>query len=512
MLAVVFALAVLQVPAAFGGSVADALRVIEKNEIGRIDLLIRELREADAPFDTLSISLDSFEPLDERREKATAVRDAQGAKLYRYYVSNYKSDGSGKSSWKSPKSKTAYQAMKSESRELNAEVRGFERLLSIFGGLARDAGEALIESGERDVVLEQVRDRLDERRSSGATTAFLLGIPKGLTELAPDLARIAREADDREIRVAALRYFVDTPHALALKAAEECTQTEDSYVRRAAYEALAALASVEAIDFLLDRMETETGVPELEIGDLLRWIFGVDYHQSVPLWREHWANERDDWTGEKKGKRDRREADQETWRYHGLRLHSKRVVFVIDISASMERGVGYRPLPVPVANPTVNSGRRKMDIAREELLRAIDSLADDASFNLIVYHTKIKTLFRRMMPATKANRDKARGWVMRLEPWGNTNLSESLLAAFAMTEAGARPKDTEIADTILFLSDGKSTCGPIKYEEDLLAEIDRLNLHRQVLVHTISLGFEDNKEFMESLAERNGGQHVRIED
>ena len=101
---------------------------------------------------------------------------------------------------------------------------------------------------------------------------------------------------------------------------------------------------------------------------------------------------------------------------------------------------------------------------------------------------------------------------MRLEPWGNTNLSESLLAAFEMTEAGSRPQDTEIADTILFLSDGKSTCGPIKYEEDLLAEIDRLNLHRQVLVHTISLGFEDNKEFMESLAERNGGQHVRIED
>ncbi len=494
------------------GDVSKAVRVIEKGDIGDIDVLVRELREGSDPLDALTIGLESFEILDERRDKAMAVRDAQGSKLYRYYVANYKSDGSSKSSWKSPKANEAYQAMKDESRELNAEVRDLTRLLTVFRGLVHDTGESMIESGRREDVLREVRDRFDARRSSGATAVFLLGLPKGLTELAPDLARVALESDERAPRVAALRYFVDTPHADVLDAALECTSVEDSYVRRAAHEALAALASAEAIDLLLDRLEAETGLPEREIGDGLRWVFGVDFHENVALWRDHWSKERDGWDGEKRGKRLSRAAEAETWRYHGLRLHSKRVVFVIDISASMERGVGYRPLPAGFANPTVNEGRRKMDIARDELLRAIDSLADDASFNLIVYHTKIKTLFPRMMPADKSNRDKARKWVLRLEPWGNTNLSEPLLSALQMTEAGARPDDMEIADTILFLSDGKSTCGPIKYEEDLLAEVERSNPFGQVTVHTISLGFEDNEEFMKSLADRNGGQHVRIED
>jgi len=93
---------------------------------------------------------------------------------------------------------------------------------------------------------------------------------------------------------------------------------------------------------------------------------------------------------------------------------------------------------------------------------------------------------------------------------GGTNGHDALKSAFAIAGRGARDKQYELgADTIFFLSDGQPTRGDITDPDQILAEVKRWNLLRRVKVHTVGVGRDHAKAFMESLAESSGGTYVR---
>ncbi len=175
--------------------------------------------------------------------------------------------------------------------------------------------------------------------------------------------------------------------------------------------------------------------------------------------------------------------------YYGFRIHSSRVVFVIDTSRSM----GW-------------NGR--LDRAKAELIKVIGSLPETTSFNVVVYSDGVSAWQKKITPATKGTIARAKTFVERLRPQAGTDVYDALRLALADPDA----------DTVYFLSDGTPSTGPIVDPYRILATIRADNRYRRVRILSVALvigdpptayaGTEDEKraiEFMTRLARENGG-------
>ena len=179
----------------------------------------------------------------------------------------------------------------------------------------------------------------------------------------------------------------------------------------------------------------------------------------------------------------------------GQEIPSKRVVFVIDTSDSMNEE------HEPVERESGSTGQETMTRlkrAQDELIKAITALRKDVKFGIVAYNTTIY-LFddSKLQPATARVKRKAiefvRGWVAE----GTTNTGAAMIAALALSDI----------DTIILLSDGSPTdpaTGKLVDVDPIVEEITADNLFKRVTIHT--LGFEGAKmSFMKALAGLNHG-------
>lgn len=247
----------------------------------------------------------------------------------------------------------------------------------------------------------------------------------------------------------------------------------------------------------------------------------------------------------------------------------KRFVFVIDVSDSMK-------LPLKITLEEIEkrkkergpvSGRRKkdkgaegeekspedsnplrklpwkdiatkMDLAREELARAVKDFAGDRSFAIITYSTEHKLFTEGWVKATQDNCNKwSRKVNEELTTENMTNIHGGLMRALRMNSKG--DSDTEHpsvdpdcvingADCIVFLTDGWASWddqsqsrtkdkrnnvddsvgdGPFIYGEDIWPDILRHNIFRKVVINTVGIGNHD-KDLLKNLANRTGGTYV----
>ncbi len=184
--------------------------------------------------------------------------------------------------------------------------------------------------------------------------------------------------------------------------------------------------------------------------------------------------------------------------FYGIDILSKRIIFVIDISNSMNQ-----PVKADDAN------RTKVDVAKYELKNAILGLPDDAAFNIIFYHHEVSQWQKGMVTAKGKDRRAAVKFVENMIADGNTNIHDALKLAFHIVGMGARDKNYELgADTIFFLSDGIPNRGEITDPVQILEEVKRWNQLRRVKVHTVGVGADHAAAFMQSLAANSGGTYV----
>lgn len=204
-------------------------------------------------------------------------------------------------------------------------------------------------------------------------------------------------------------------------------------------------------------------------------------------WAKWWAKEQEVWEpGLADSGRGR------TWRgfkppvalprFFGVEVESVRVVFVIDISGSMEE-------------PAVNLDISRMELVKQELARTIEDLRPETRFTVIAFNSKIVPMWPSLYAATPQNIAKAVKWVRGLAPRSTTWTQEALEAAFGIKEANA----------IVLLSDGSPCKGAgVLPTKPILDWVERANRFRRVAVHTIS--FRDAfLPFLRSLARQNGG-------
>lgn len=182
--------------------------------------------------------------------------------------------------------------------------------------------------------------------------------------------------------------------------------------------------------------------------------------------------------------------------YYGFRIRSSRVAFVIDVSKSME-------------------WNDRLKHAKHELTRVVESLPETTRFNIITFSSDVHPWKDRVQVANKRLIEKATKFIEPLAPHGGTKTHEALEKSFYVPK---KAKAAEIADTIVFLSDGSPSEGAVVDPVAILAQVREWNRYRRVKILCIALltgdppdayrAHEDAlraERFMRRLAEENGG-------
>jgi hypothetical protein len=209
---------------------------------------------------------------------------------------------------------------------------------------------------------------------------------------------------------------------------------------------------------------------------------------------------------------------QKSETFYGLQTAGQRIVFVVDISGSME-GKNEGSLQDQATGMAVQAGGNamgnfiggsvgsfvgaqtaseatKLGGAKRELIPAIQGLPAGSSFAVVTFGRDVKPWILGMAEVNAKNQNIATALIKQLEANGDTPARHALEEAFNFRDA----------TMVLFVSDGRPTDGSAR---DILARVRALNNGRRVIVSAIGLGGDQDEAFLGALAQENGGQYVK---
>ena len=269
--------------------------------------------------------------------------------------------------------------------------------------------------------------------------------------------------------------------------------------RLAALHALEGLRKAELIGPIIERMDAEHGRMLHEFANTLWHLTGQPFRTRTKNWQAWWEKEGAGFAVISESELEKRAKEEEDRRlkmvsnveFFGIRIISHRVIFIIDISGSMNESLRGDYVGQP--------GQVRMDVAKKELSKCVEGLDPAALFNIITFSSGVASwLDTGIVGSSDVARDEALGYVDRLGAGGATNLYGSVLAAF---------EDPDV-DTIFILSDGEPTAGAVTDPFRIREDVRRWNEHRGVEIHTIAVG--GALQVLEWLAEDSGGTHVKF--
>lgn len=428
-------------------------------------------------------------------------------------------------------------AVKVLSGYLHSDVRDY--LVEVAGASAKTASgarsaaiEALgnIGSGAAiDVLMENLSDRdFEVKRCS------LVALGKMRALQAVDAIIAVLEDKDVALHTAALDSLG------RMKRPQQCwppvapmLEADDWQVRAAAIGAARRLRAKDSIGPLIEVLAREEGRLRGDALDALQDITGMEFHDDASLWRNWWEGiqERFEVPSEAEREKQRLAREENQVRYvgreaefMGLPTKSRRIIFVIDVSGSMEDLIQNKKT-FKLAERAYRS-YQKMEIVKEELARAIESLGSEVRFNIFAFASKVKPWKKSLVPANVVNKKGAAKWIRSLKPIGGasqgfraraglggssglgegkTNTYEALMSALDAGGRGGFDKNYDSkVDTVFFLSDGVPTVGKYVEKDEILGEVQRVNELRKIVIHTITIGDMDHT-LMKQIAEQNDG-------
>lgn len=296
---------------------------------------------------------------------------------------------------------------------------------------------------------------------------------------------------------------------------------EDWQLRSASLEGLVFYRDPEVIEALLAQAEKEEGVVRRRIFQTMSSIVSEPVKAIVMAWQSWWpANKADVLARWERVPREPgpvwddppklpilTESNDGGTSFYGIETDSKHIIFVADVSGSMSRQENDPP-----------DQPAKIDVCRDELKRALRGLSavdeDErgaATFNIVLFSTDVLVFKEgRMVVATGANKEKAFKWIdEHVQPQMQTNIYDAIEQAFNIISGSSDRKNRQSgADTMFLMTDGAPSRGKFVRPEVILQEVNRLNRTRGITIHTIGVGKNHNKAFLERLAADNGGQYL----
>jgi hypothetical protein len=341
-------------------------------------------------------------------------------------------------------------------------------------------------------MLSKPKDPGDAPGIIPALSRIRAGDPKWeqrLLELASD--------PDRDRRNAALQALADGGDKKHVALFAERVAHPDWTTRLVALAALEELRDRDSLDAVVRQMQKEDGRMLVEFANVLFRLTGELHDVDAATWLKWWnATGKDmpligeEELAKRMEERERRRLKQTTQaRFFGVKIESRDVTFVVDVSGSMGEQL----------ERTIVDGRAatRMEVVKRELVKSLKALDSSALFNLITFNSAVSRWREGVAALDDKTRAQAVDHVEHLGSRGGTNIYDALQAAFA---------DPRV-DTIFLLTDGEPTAGAITDLALIREHVARWNETRRVRIHCVAVG--SDFELLEWLAEDSGGTYVK---
>lgn len=414
---------------------------------------------------------------------------------------------------------------------------------AVFEALASSKGEAqrrgllrAVAAGSYQGGEEALLECLEDRSWTIRYRAVQALEARGEKSSVPRLVELCADKEPA-VRCASLEALATFREPTVVDLAIAALGDEVWQVRSSASLALRSVRAKRSIEPLIAAMEVEEGRLLGDHAAALEEITGKYYGMRTDQWRSWWDGIRDRFeipTDEQLAKTKARRAELAaqysppgSTTYHGIETPSRRILFIIDVSGSMENLVVEKERFEDGDYPSM----ARIDIVKTELQRTIEGLEPYVELNILSFATKVDSWKKGLVRCNVLNRKSAVDWVGKLEALGGsskedlaragltgaanleagkTNTFGALMRALEVSGRGATDRGYEVAvDTIFFLSDGRPTTGELIDPDDILREVRGANRLRKVVIHTIAIG-EFQKQFMKTLATENGGMFVDL--
>ncbi|MCE9581445.1 MAG: FHA domain-containing protein [Planctomycetes bacterium] len=225
--------------------------------------------------------------------------------------------------------------------------------------------------------------------------------------------------------------------------------------------------------------------------------------------------------------------------FMGLRTTLKRVIFVMDVTGSMEDPASVTPAEF-TGPAEIKIGaelkrqldkfdrkdvKTKLDAAKYELTHTIAYLHPDVEFTVIFFSFSPTPWQKRFMAASEKNKIDAIKRIKTTSAWGGTNIYDALESSFGIVDdfrktakkpatpaGGATGAKGKPEFAVFLLTDGKHNTGRFPDPEEFLKEIRKMNADDRVLINTIGVGTPGvgvdppDPVFLARLASENGGE------
>jgi len=330
-------------------------------------------------------------------------------------------------------------------------------------------------------VRESARARL--LRDSDATVRAHAAEWRGDSESAPKLARSPAVA----VRIAASRTTTD-PAVVA-----RLLRDRSWRVQLAAILAAERLRHRDTVPALIEALAQPPGRLRARCVETLESLTGASHGASLKRWRAWWGRvgERFE-VAPRRAKKAHRDRTSATVSFRRLPVVSRRVIFVLDASRSMNR-------PAPH-----DASKSRWDLVVADLIGVLRRLPRGSRFNVILLRTGVTQWRPRLAHASPGNVRRCAEWIAGQSPAGWTNLFDALATAIA---------DDEV-ETVYLLTDGVPSRGAETRRSAIAQEIEFLNRFRMVQVHCVQAGSSKGlgkawTGFLDDLASAHDGQCVR---
>ena len=310
----------------------------------------------------------------------------------------------------------------------------------------------------------------------------------------------ANEAMPSRVRLAAIDTLADrgdgTMMGRAIKMLE--LPTDEFLFIVAAIGVLTRLHDRRAIDPLIRFLGRTDLKREREDGHkALMSLTGLDHGPYPGEWKKWWDENRKSFVLPKGPRAAGLEKKAEKGgTFYGIHTFSDRVLFIVDISGSMDRqqkGKGAK-------------GRTKWEVCRDELTGFIYNLDDGNTFNVVFFNHQIIPWQAKKVVASNKTKKMLKKWVEKQVPLGGTNISDALNFGFTIaTRVTGRPA----LDTIFFLTDGVPTAGRFQNPKKILELMREWNETAKLTIHCVGIGKDCDDDFLRELAKIGNGEYQK---
>jgi hypothetical protein len=350
------------------------------------------------------------------------------------------------------------------------------------------AGRFLADRNDR---IGQAVRRIAERDRDGGVRARALFALEALDPLlAAELVRGG--ANDRAVSVrcavCALAPRLLGPEAAVALLRPRATD-ESIAVRTQTVDSLAAVATLEAVGLLVDRVgaEEERRLSWRLVGHLQR-LTGQRHRLDPRPWGDWLARQTEAWVPVPPPETLPEMGGERSVALAGMPILSGRIAFLIDLSGSAWR--------------EREDGRTVKEIVDEKLRLVLEGIPEDTLFNVILFTSKPIPWREELAPATRRNVRRAVTFLEECREVGTGNVWDAMM--FAMEDPAV--------DTLLVLSDGLPTGGR-RHRLELIGPLfEELNVDRKVVVDSILVRAPRKlREQWADLSRRTGGLSIAVD-